>query len=359
MRNWHIPVQLGDVAAWALDLLWMMILVGIAMPHRWVVVAILVGMGYLLHRLGRWPIWVSVLLTVIFSVVGYAISPEILTIALVVLGILWGYLAQVQTPQRTMTWALVIAMAEAIYRGNFWWVPWIVLMVGLMGFTLKSSREGSTPRVHGVVASLTGLVALVIAGAVAGILWLIPWVWIVQNTVGRVAAGLVSLVPLLHIHPRHPKKSAPIQGHLPKALHAANHTEPVIIGVLLVMLVMGLIWFLWKLLRQVDVEQDHGEETESFIIREHLAGMPSSLPFFERALLSPVRQVVHRRLRRLRGKPHARHRGETLRQWARRVYGKEFEAITAYEGVRYGNVPDTETLAKKVEKNWSEQNVIE
>lgn len=360
MRDMRIHIQAADVAAWALDLLWMIVLVALAVPRGWLVVAILVAIGYLFHRLRRCPLWASMVITGILSLVGYGALPDVLTIALVVLGVLWGFVAAVQPPQRTLMWALVIAIAEAVYRGSFWWTPWAILAMGLFALALKSPREGRATRLYGVVAGLTGLVALLMAAAVAGILWLIPWVWIVQNTVGRVAAALVSLVPLLHVHPHHHKTTTqPGRGHLPRALHVVNHTEPVIVGILLAIVVIGLIWVLWRLLRQAETEHDGTDEEESFIIREHLADLESLSSLFRSPLLTPVRQLVRRRLRKLRGKPQARHPGETLRQWAQRVYGTVFYAVTAYEEVRYGSSADTEALAKEVEKNWAQQNVIE
>lgn len=360
MREHRITFQFADYVAWASDLLWMIILVALATPHQWVMVASLVSIGYLFHRIRRWPIWASLVITVGLSLVGYGFLPGVLTVALIVLGVSWGFISQIQPAQRTLMWALMITIAETVYRPTLWWVPWLVLAMGLLGLALRSPREGITTRLHGVIASLTGLVALLIAAAIAGLLWLIPWVFIVQNTVGRLAASLVSLVPLLHIHPnKHPTKSQPTHGHPPRALHVTNHTEPIIIGILLALVVMGLIWVLWRLLRQADTDRDVMDEEESFIIREHLTGLEPFSALLRSPPLTPVRQLVRRRLRKLRGKPQERRPGETLRQWAMRVYGTEFQAITAYEDVRYGNTKDTEALAKDVEKNWSQQNVIE
>ena len=359
MPSQKSPASVRDAAAWAMDLLWMLVLATFAVPHQWVLVAILMGIGYLFHRLLRGPIWVSLLVVLVLSGVGYGVQPGVLTIALVVLGAVWGFIAEVTPPQRILMWALIITMAEAVYRGSDWWVPWLAVALGLLGLAIKSPEAGIGTRLHALVASLTGLSALLIAAAVTAILWLIPWVWIVQNTVGRLAAGLVSLIPLLHVHPHPATKTKATKGHIPKALHVVNHTEPIIVGVLLALLVVGVVWMLWRLLRQVETEPGDDAEEESFIIREHLTGQQPFSGLFRRRLLTPVRQLTYRRLRRIHGKPQARKPGETLRQWAQRVYGKEFAAIIAYEAVRYGNVPDTEALAQDAEKNWSQQNVIE
>lgn len=359
MRSQKSPAPVRNAAAWAMDLLWMLVLATVAVPQKWALVAILMAMGYLFHRLLRGSIWTSLLVVLVLSGVGYGVQPGVLTIALVVLGALWGFIAEIEPPQRILMWVLIITMAEAMYRASDWWVPWFAAALGLLGLAIQSPEAGIGTRVHALVASLTGLSALLIAAAVTAILWLIPWVWIVQNTVGRLAAGLVSLIPLLHVHPHPAAKTKATKGHIPKALHVVNHTEPIIAGVLLALLVVGLVWILWRLLREVEAEPGADAKEESFIIREHLAGQEPFSGLFRRRLLTPVRQLTYRRLRHSFGKPQARKPGETLRQWARRIYGKEFNAIIVYEEVRYGEVPDTESLARDAEKNWSQQNVIE
>lgn len=359
MRSQNAPLQFWNAPAWAMDLLWMLVLATLAVPHRWVVVSILMGTGYLFHRLLRGPIWMSVAIVLVLSAIGYGVQPGALTIALVVLGVTWGFIAELLPGQRILMWVLIITMAEAVYRASDWWVPWLTVALGLLGLAMQSPEQGIGTRLHPLVASLTGLSALLIAALVTVVLWFIPWVWIVENTVGRLAAGLVSLIPLLHVHPHPGAKAKATKGHIPKALHVVNHTEPIIMGILLALVVVGLIWILWRLLRQVETEPGVAAEEESFIIREHLTGHEPFTGLFRRRLLSPLRELTYRRLRRMHSKPQARKPGETLRQWARRVYGEEFEAIKAYEAVRYGAAPDTETLAQDAEKNWAQQNVIE
>jgi hypothetical protein len=53
-----------------MDLLWMLVLATVAVPQKWALVAILMAMGYLFHRLLRRSIWASLLVVLVLSGVG-------------------------------------------------------------------------------------------------------------------------------------------------------------------------------------------------------------------------------------------------------------------------------------------------
>jgi hypothetical protein len=77
--------------------------------------------------------------------------------------------------------------------------------------------------------------------------------------------------------------------------------------------------------------------------------VPAELP----SSLHPTRRVIYHQLRQAARRPYAARPGETVREWAERVYGAAaLPAVVLYEEVRYGGMADSSERAAAAARGW-------
>lgn len=346
--------RLVAMTSWLMDLAWLLGLVYLSLPRPAMLMA-LVTMVFIAQRWRRWPLMVPIGMAAILGAVGYQIYHSDLAAGLVILGVFWGLLSHLNTPQRAVTWAVLFAAAEGFWDRDLWWLVWVALVLGIFYASSELPLSGHGGRLRNSLVGFVGLVSLIAAALMTILFWLIPWAWLIENTAGRVAAGLVRLIPSLHLPQRHISPRLPHNlGHPPQAVHKAGPLETIILSILAVLVVIGVIWLVWSLLHHMDTEDPEGQQ-ESFIVRESLTEIQGYQLFGPHQVLPPVRHQVQRHLKKLRHTSYARLRGETLRQWFLRVYGKVGLPVDLYEQVRYGGQSGTRDSARQVEEQWPKE----
>ncbi|PSR32426.1 MAG: hypothetical protein C7B46_14310 [Sulfobacillus benefaciens] len=342
------------LTSWLMDLAWLLGLVYLCLPRPATLMA-LAGIAFVAQRWRRWPFVVSIGMAATLGALGYQIYRSDLAAGLVILGVFWGLLGHLNTPQRAVTWAVLFTAAEGFWDRDLWWLVWVVIILGIFYASSELPLSGRGGRLRNSLVGFVGLISLIAAALMTIVFWLIPWAWIIENTAGRVAAGLVRLIPSLHLPKHHlsPRVGGNL-GHLSKVVHKAGPIETMILSVLAALVVIGVIWIVWSFLHLMDTE-DPEDRQESFIVRESLIDVQGHQQFGSHQLLPPVRRLVQRHLRKLRHSSYARLRGETLRQWFERVYGTQGIPVDLYEQVRYGARSDTWESARLVADHWPKE----
>ncbi len=346
--------RLVGMTGWFMDLAWLLGLVYLSLPHPTMLMALL-ALAFVVPRWRRWPLIVPIGMAATFGVLGYQIYHSELAAGLVVLAVFWGLVARLNTPQRAVTWAVLFTAAEGFWDRDLWWLVWVAIIFGIFYASSELPLSGRGGRLRNTFVGLVGLVSLIAAVLMTILFWLIPWAWIIENTAGRIAAGLVRLIPSLHLPKHHiSPRLLSNPGHPSHGVHKSGAIEIIILSILAALVVIGVLWLLWRLLHDMEIADSEGQPG-SFIVRESLLEAQGYHQFGPHQPLSPVRRQVQRHLRKLRHTSYARLRGETMRQWFVRVYGKSGLPVDLYEQVRYGAQPDTWESARQVEDQWPKE----
>ncbi len=111
-------------------------------------------------------------------------------------------------------------------------------------------------------------------------------------------------------------------------------------------------WLRRRMLRKWEPEDERGASPGRVLLERR----PVTVSPDARSALRHTRRVIYQQLRNAAVRPHATQPGETVRAWARRVFGEA--ALTGaqlYEEVRYGGVDDSVERAAQTAESWPPQ----
>lgn len=314
-------------------------------------------------------------------------APLALTLAVYLLS--WGQLAWWRKG------LLLVALGAAIWLGS---VPAALFGLAALGASrLRASRVGSTARagyltavvawavlalvapplqpallvvaVAGLVAQRKGLAqtlgpaagaalaALALAVGAVWLLWAVPWDALAVNTLGRLGGLVVGLIVSL-IPPLRARKPSHHGARQPRGLEAFRHhaADSAHIGADVMTAAAALVLLalvVWILRRRPARLQSAAQEAGG--VHVHIeALLPDSRPPEHSGRLSPLRQLVRRRLAQARRRGWGLEPGQTLRQWLAAHYQNPpaGDIANLYDSVRYGGQADTREQAQTARQLW-------
>lgn len=249
----------------------------------------------------------------------------------------------------------MVGTAALTYVDRTWaWTLPAALLFGL-GTTLEVHRDPGTPR-H-LQLRLAGFLAL--AGAVGGLVVLAlvvfaPWTLAVRLLAELGLAifylfGFITSLPF----PKTKKllKKKLFKGKSKAHLHPPVHVVPWLVLLIGALALIAVVVYVIRVWRRPSHRVAVRDAAESRLDRDAVDPEPFLRGVGERTVLT--RRVVQARMRRGALRHFGSLRGETVREWMRRVYGPPAAALAAYyEEVRYGGRPDDRARARTVKNQW-------
>lgn len=108
-------------------------------------------------------------------------------------------------------------------------------------------------------------------------------------------------------------------------------------------------WLRGRMLRHWEPEDELGVSPGRVLLDRRPVTVSPDAP----SALRHTRRVMYQQLRHAAGRPHAARPGETVREWARRVFGETaLTGVHLYEEVRYGGADDSAERATQTAAGW-------
>lgn len=254
---------------------------------------------------------------------------------------------------------LALAGAAALtYVDHTWaWTLAAALLLGL-ATTLEVHRDPGTPtRLQ--LGLATVLAAL---GAAAGVAMLAVGVLAPWGVLGALLRELAFIILALFSFisplppPALPKLKKPKgSGHKfkPKVVHVTHYLAGVLL-VLAATATAAAIWYLWQKHRPTPRgprRPGPRDAAEARLDRDTWVEGPLARGAAPRTTLT--RRVVQTQMRRAARRRLGPRRGETLREWLRRIHGASAARLASlYEEVRYGGAADDAARARALQRRW-------
>ena len=108
-------------------------------------------------------------------------------------------------------------------------------------------------------------------------------------------------------------------------------------------------WLRRRMLRDWEPEDERGPSPGRVLLERRPVTVSPDAP----SALRHTRRVIYQQLRHAAGRPYAARPGETVREWARRVFDEAaLSAVQLYEEVRYGDAADSAERATQTAEGW-------
>lgn len=287
-------------------------------------------------------------------------SPYLSTGVLALLTIGEGIMAGRQrptTPDNALLVAFIISAIASLIDPGAAWSLIAVVVLGLYTLITAGRTAPAWARERTQLGWMMGGISAGVALVAGGLLWILPWRFLVDGLFYVVAYPLAQLLRLVHpMTPRPRIRRRSTLGHIGRPHHhpVPHHGANMVlsgIGILLGLMILTIIVYaVYRYLRRPDDAPT--DDDEAYILRETLTGAVPN-PWTRPIRLTPVRDLVRRRLRQGRRRGHPRETYETLREWmARTETTTTSDAPRLYEEIRYGNRPDTLEAKATMEHLW-------
>lgn len=275
---------------------------------------------------------------------------------------LWRGAARLDPDRPAIYERLELALAGAAvltYLDHAWaWTLPAALLLGL-ATTLEVHRDpGTPPRLQLGLAAALGAIGAVAGAAMLALGVFAPWgvLGLILRELALALLALFSFIsPLAPPKPLkllHKKKPHVHKG--PPHLVPVTHYLAAVLLLLAAAAAVAAIRYVWHQRRPAPRRPRRPgprDAAEARLDRATWVEGPAARRATGRAALT--RRVVQAQMRRTARRRQGPRRGETVREWLRRIYGASEAALASlYEEVRYGGAPDDATRARALQRRW-------